>query len=67
VETFLVRLWLPEPASDGGGRDLRGVVERPGASESYPFRGERELLSTLRARLEAARETTGGTRQERWR
>jgi hypothetical protein len=67
METFLVRLWLPEPASESARSDLRGVVERPGTSESYPFRGDRELLSTLRARLEDGRQTARASSQESWR
>lgn len=65
METFLVRLWLPERVHEDLGDELRGIVERPRTAESFPFRGDRELLSTLRSHLESAKEETGTAREER--
>jgi hypothetical protein len=50
VESFLVRLWTPQPHEPVGDR-LRGVVRRVATGEERVFASDAELLAFLRAEV----------------
>jgi hypothetical protein len=57
VETFVIRVWTPaEQADDPERFRLRGLAEHIGSGEREAFRGARELLAFLEARLEQQRQ-----------
>ena len=52
MQTFVVRLWIPQEPSLRAPDSLRGIVEHVGSGRSGPFTDEDQLLAFLRERLE---------------
>jgi hypothetical protein len=66
VETFVVRIWIPDDERRAAPLPLRGVMQHVGSDEPTPFSGDAELVELLRRLSLAARsgcEPRGGTSQ----
>jgi len=54
VQTFLVRVWQPDPNTPQPATRLRGVVQRLASPVSLPFRSPEELIGCIVLALDGA-------------
>jgi len=54
MQSFLVRVWQPDPTAPDPGAGLRGVVQALASQVSLPFRSAEELIGCIVLALDGA-------------